>query len=297
MTTTDTTAPSNGTATSQALAKQNNTPSALIEQYRNDFALVLPSHIKPDQWVRLSQGVMRRNKELARIAMANPGSFLSALLDCARLGLEPGDTYHLVAFGNEIVGIPDYTGLIELIYRTGAVSSVKAELVYENDKFRYDPGTMDRPEHSPDWFSGDRGKLIGVYAYALMTDGAVSRVVVMTIDEVERVRAVSRSSKSSSSPWVKWYDRMVLKTAIRQLVRWVPSSAEYRQQAMAALGAAEQVAAERNLPQPKTDDDLPDIPEAESDADIVDAEVVEDQTPALDDGDPGPSGPDFDDGF
>lgn len=262
---------STDTPTGKALGKKANTPSALIEVYRDDFAKVLPSHIKSDQWVRLCQGVMRRNKHLAQTAMGNPGSFLSALLDCARLGLEPGDTYHLVAFKNEIVGIPDYTGLIELIYRAGAVSSVKAEIVYENDSFKYDPGVMDRPDHAPEWF-GNRGKVIGVYAYAIMRDGAVSRVVVMTVDEVEKVRAVSSSSKSSSSPWVKWYDRMVLKTAIKQLVKWIPSSAEYREQAMQALVARDQVASERQLPEPSVEDS-PEFP------DIVDAELVDDAPP------------------
>jgi recombination protein RecT len=51
----------------------------------------------------MTMGVVRRNKQLALIAQRNPGSFLAAVLDAARLGLEIGDTYHLVPFGNEVV--------------------------------------------------------------------------------------------------------------------------------------------------------------------------------------------------
>jgi hypothetical protein len=107
--------------TSQAVAKQDST--AIIAQYSQDFAAVLPTHIKPDQWLRLTQGMFRRDKNLARILERNPGSVLAALLDAARLGLDVGDTYHLIPFGNEVVGTEDYTGLIELIYSTPKSSS------------------------------------------------------------------------------------------------------------------------------------------------------------------------------
>lgn len=278
------------TSISTALEKKDATPSGLIERYRADFALVLPTHVKPDQWVRLCQGIMRRNQSLARVAQANPGSFLSALLDCARLGLEPGDTYHLVPYGNEIVGIPDWTGLVELIYRAGAVSSVKAEIVYERDVFHWEPGTMERPQHQADWF-GDRGELVGVYAYAVMKDGSTSRVVVMSKKEIDKVKAVSKTSSSKSSPWVQWYDRMALKTAVRQLQKWLPTSAEYREQILAGLTAATDAGDRLGVPASTTEI---------ADGDVVDAEIIHDETPSadpdedlgrpFDDGDPGPGG-------
>lgn len=258
--------------TSQALAKRDDGPGALIEQYKGDFALVLPSHVKPEHWVRLSQGVLRRNPQLKAAAQKNPGSFLAALLDCARLGLEPGDTYHLVPFGNEVQGIADYTGLVELVYRAGAVSAVKAELVRKNDYFKYDPGTMERPEHQPDWF-GDRGEIIGAYAYAVMKDGATSRVVIYSKDEIDRVKKEAKGSSSPSSPWSKWYDRMALKTVVRALSKWVPSSAEYREQVLRTEAAAGQAAQQMDVTLPVSDDLPVSMP---NDDDYVDAELVED---------------------
>src|SRR5262245_27855222 len=175
---------------------------ALVEQYRGDFSLVLPSHLKPEQWIRVAQGVLRRDAKLAKVAKANPGSLLSALLRCAHLGLEPGDTYHLVPFGNEVVGITDYTGEIELIYRAGAVIKVEAQVVHERDTFDYRPCEMDRPLHEVDWF-GDRGEMIGVYAYGVFDSGAASRVVVMGVAEIEKVKAESRTANQKDSPWKK----------------------------------------------------------------------------------------------
>jgi recombination protein RecT len=235
------------TTVSNAIAERDNTPSGLIEQYRSDFATVLPSQINADQWVRMTMGVVRRNAQLANIAQRNPGSFLAAVLDAARLGLEIGETYHLVPFGNEVVGIADYTGLIELAYRAGAVASIKVEVVHASDDFHYEPGAMDRPEHKPDWF-GDRGHMIGAYAYAVFKDGGVSQVVVRSKREIEQVRDGARGSNSKDSPWKNWPDRMWRKTVLRELMKFIPTSAEYRNEQARAQAAAAQVATAPHMP-------------------------------------------------
>lgn len=263
------------TQTSAAIERKEQGPGALVKQYQNDIAMVLPSHVKPDQFVRIAQGVLRRDPKLAQVAQRNVGSFMRAVLDCATLGLEPGKTYHFVAYGSDVVGITDYKGEIELIYRAGAVASVKAEVVHAGDAFRYVPGVMEIPEHAPDWF-GDRGEMIGVYAYAVMKDGSTSRVVMMSKADIEKVRAMSKTAKASSSPWTQWPDRMWLKTAIHQLAKWVPTSAEYRETLMRSKAALADVAPE--IAGPATidyvdPDDGPEIP-APNDEEIVDAELV-----------------------
>lgn len=262
------------TPTGAAIEQASTGPGALVKQYQGDIALVLPSHVKPEQFVRIAQGVLRRNPDLARVAQKNVGSFMTAVLDCARLGLEPGDTYHFVVYGNAITGIRDYKGEIELIGRTGQVAAVKAEVVYANDTFEYDPGTMDRPIHKADWFSDDRGQMIGVYAYAVMKNGATSRVVLMSKADIEKVRKVSRSSGSASSPWVKWTDRMWLKTAIHQLYKWVPKSPEFRMEQDRTTAALELV--DPSLAPPAPDySEGPDIPAALDD-EVVEGELVDD---------------------
>lgn len=219
----------------KAIAERDAGPSQLIETYRADLTAVLPRHVKPEQWMRLSVGLLRKNRQLAQVAAANPWSLMSALLDCARLGLEPGVTYHLVPFGSEIVGISDYKGLIELMYNSGSIASVKSEVIREADldrhpvdgqpRFLWEPDEMDRPRFKPDWFA-DRGDLIGAYAYAIMDDGAVSQVIVMNKREIEQIRAVSKTAKKADSPWNVWPDRMWRKTVLRQLAKFVPTSTE-----------------------------------------------------------------------
>lgn len=295
-----------GTTTSQALATVDNSPKALVKQYESSFAAVLPSHItKPETWIRVAQGALKKGKrandgtgrtELEVAATNNPGVFLASLLDAARLGLEPGtEQYYLTPrrvkvkgangrdnWQTEILGIVGYQGHIELMYRAGAISSVVAECVYSNDKFRFRPGADEIPFHEIDWDAADRGTLRLAYAYARMKDGATSKVVVLNRAAIDRIKESAQSADTSYSPWAKHEAAMWLKSSVRQLSKWVPTSAEYiREQ----LRAVRDVAAEG----PSTNgdgvtvspglDDLP-APHAEfDDDDIADAEILDDGRP------------------
>lgn len=291
------------TPTSQALATVDNSPKAMVKRYQDSFAAVLPSHItRPETWIRLAQGALKKGKrvadgrtELEVAADNNHGVFLATLLDCARLGLEPGtDQYYLtprkVKGRLEILGIIGYQGHIELMYRAGAVSSVIAENVRQSDLFVWTPGLIDgpsvvgwqghprwegpmvRPFHEIDHYAADRGPLVLTYAYAVMKDGATSKVVVLNRSDIDRIKTRSGSAKSDRSPWHTDEASMWLKSGVRQLQKWVPTSAEYRNQQLQSAGQA--VVARSEI---DPVDDLPAAPSDDGwdDDDIVDAEIVE----------------------
>lgn len=254
---------------SQAVA----TTTDLITRYGDQFATVLPTHLKREQFVRLAIGALRRNPQLKQVADRNPASMMQALLECARLGHEPGtEAFYLVPFGNEVQGIEGYRGVVERMYRGGKVSAVKAEIVYEKDHFDFHPG-MDFPDHRPVYF-GERGEIVGAYSYARFTDGSYSRVTVIDKAYIDRVKAESRGSNSKSSPWVKWFDAMVLKTVAKRLEPWVPTSTEWirdQYRAVAEVQAEHQQApAITHQPEPR-----PQLQPAEEtvDAEIEDTEV------------------------
>lgn len=268
---------------SQAVTRRDDSPAGLIKQYSTSFESVLPSHIKPATWVRLAQGALKKGKrqadgrtDLEVAAANNPAVFLSALLDAARLGLEPGtEQYYLtprkVKGRLEILGIVGYQGIIELIYRAGAVSSVIAEVVYERDKFAYQPGRDDVPAHEIDWDAPDRGKLRLVYAYARMKDGAYSRVVVLNRADINRIKASSQGAESEYSPWQKHEAAMWLKSSVRQLAKWVPTSAEYIREQLRAVRDVQNEGAQYQQGQP--DGFAPRGIEDIVDAELVDTEV------------------------
>ena len=224
---------------SNAVATVDNSPAGLVTRYTPDFATMLPSHIKPEQWARVAIGALRRDPKLARAAANDTGCFLAQLSNAARLGLEPGTEEFYLTVRKEkgvekVLGIPGYQGLIELMYRAGAVASVVAEAVYSNDTFEYVPGRDERPRHVVDWDAEDRGTLRLAYAYAVMKDGATSKVVVMNKSAIGRVKKSSQGSDSQYSPWNVHPESMWLKSVVRQLAKWVPTSAEYRREQLRA---------------------------------------------------------------
>lgn len=226
------------TTVSQAVEQRDQSPTMLVANYRDDFAAVLPSHLPPAAFVRLAQGVLRRDANLMRAAANNPGSLMTAMLDCARLGHEPGTpAYYFVPIKGAIEGWEGYRGVIERIYRAGAVQSVRAAVVRENDAYDYEEG-MPQPIHRYPRFASaeQRGQLIGVYAFAYMADGGISRVVEMGREEVLKHRDMNPSNKRPDSPWLKWEDSMWLKCAAHELEKWVPSSTEYRREIARSTG-------------------------------------------------------------
>lgn len=273
---------------SNAVAVRDTGPGAMVEQYREEYAALVPSHVNADQWVRLAVGAIRGNKDLTEAAQNDVGVFLRELKIAARLGLEPGtEQFYLTPRkskahrGQKIIkGIVGYQGIVELIYRAGAVSSVVVETVRERDRFRYVIGRDERPVHDVDWFAGDRGHLVGVYAYAVMKDGATSKVVILNRQQVMEAKAKSDGRNSDFSPWNTNEESMWLKTAVRRLAKWVPTSAEYmreqlRAQAEVAMELPSGQGAAPSLPQPMAD--LPDDDLANEDDGPIDAEVLNDE--------------------
>lgn len=274
------------TVTGAVAVREQTGPAAMVETYRDEYAALMPSHLNPDQWVRMAVGAIRGDDNLVRAASNDIGVFLRELRTAARLGLEPGtEQFYLTPRkskkhgGRQIIkGIVGYQGIVELIYRAGAASAVIVEAVRTNDRFQYVPGRDERPVHEIDWFGGDRGDLIGVYAYAVMKDGATSKVVVLNQQQVAAIKAKSDSKGSDYSPWNTNPESMWLKSAVRQLMKWVPTSAEYmREQLRAQAEVASEVASVGDAP-------LPPAPAADlgDEDEVVVGEFVDDEQPAAD---------------
>lgn len=257
------------------------TPGELIARHSDDLASVLPSHVHAPVWIRVAQGAVRRDPKLYEAAVASPQSLMVALLNSARLGLEPGtEEFYLtprkVKGRPEVLGIVGYQGITEMMYRAGAVATVVAECVYEKDGFDYQPGRDDLPRHTIDWDATERGKLRLVYAYARLQSGAISKVVVLNRAEIIKVKKSSMGSDSDYSPWQTNEPAMWLKSAVRQLRKWVPTSAEFRDQLRVDAQGIARVHAEVAAGRPRSA--VVDVATGqiiEPDADVLDAEFAE----------------------
>jgi len=262
-----------------------------IDKHVDDFAAVLPSHLDGRTFARLAVGVLRKNQDVREAAAANPASLWHALMECSRLGHEPGtEQFALVKFnskdapgGMEVVGIEQYQGEIERMYRASipgefGVQAIRRGVVREKDLYiPADESETGRPIHKRGWWTTDppgeslrgpftrtseRGAMIGVYAYAELAGGAVSAIVEMDEDTVNQHKAKAKTQKF----WVDWPEQMWIKTAIHELETWVPTSSEYRRQAMAAAAK-------------RLDRDKPIETDADEAEGVVEAVVVEDVKP------------------
>jgi recombination protein RecT len=102
------------------------------------------------------------------------------------------------------------------------VTSLAAEVVREGDRFRYVNGLAPVLEHEP--APAGRGKAYAWWAAAGIVGGG-SASVVLYREDVERIR--ERSRAKNSGPWRTDYDAMARKTAIRQLAKYTPMSADF----------------------------------------------------------------------
>lgn len=168
------------------------------------------------RFARLAMTVLQSNKKLQD---CDAISFISAIVQCAQLGLEPDSTLglvYLVPFGGKVKLIFGYRGIIRLAVRGGDVSDVKGVVVYEKDDFDYAEGTARFITHRPT-MARDRGKQVCAYAVAYYRDGRQPAQVIVPPWKVEEAKSKSRGSGASDNPWQTDTDAMWAKTAVRRL--------------------------------------------------------------------------------
>lgn len=186
--------------------------------FRERVAETLPRHLTPERFIRVAVAALNRTPKLQQCTQE---SFFSCLIDLSALGLEPdGRNAHLIPYGDTCTLIIDYKGLVTLAMRSGLISNIHADLVCENDSFKVDLGEI--KEHRVD-YRADRGKPYAAYAIARFKDGSIKSEI-MTVKEIEAVRARSRAGKSG--PWVSDWGEMAKKTVFRRLSKWLQLSPE-----------------------------------------------------------------------
>lgn len=198
-----------------------------IVQMKPQFKAALPSHITVEKFTRVLMTAVSSNPLLVQ---ANRTSLFSACMRLAQQGLLPDNREAtIVTFKNkqdQVIAqdMPMVAGILKKVRNSGELSSITAQIVYKNDKFRYwVDSDGEHIEHEPNLF-GDRGDKNGVYALAKTKDGAVY-IEVMTTDQVMAVKNVSRSK--NSGPWAGDFEgEMWKKTAIRRLSKRLPMSTD-----------------------------------------------------------------------
>ena len=167
-----------------------------------------------------------KNPYTTEVAAKSPGTLQGAILNVAAIGISLNPALQhafLVPRDGKICLDISYRGLTKIATDAGAIKWAKAELVYENDTFKY-KGINEKPEFEADVF-GDRGAIKGGYCIAQLNNGDGVLVDVMPIDEIHKVRETSKAYKKKSGPWVDWYEEMCKKTLIKRAYKTWPQTA------------------------------------------------------------------------
>ena len=185
----------------------------------NEFRAALPAHIPVERFMRVVTTAVTSNPDLLG---ADRRSLFEAATKAAQDGLLPdGRDGALVIFGGKVQWMPMIGGILKKIRNSGELISISAYVAYSNDEFIYELGDEEKISHRP--ALEERGKPRLVYAIAKTKDGGIYREV-MTVTEIEKVRAVSRAAKKG--PWVDWWDEMARKTVMRRLAKRLPMSSD-----------------------------------------------------------------------
>lgn len=185
----------------------------------------LPKGVSIDRFTATTVTALNHNPELLK---ADRQSLYNAIVKCASDGLLPdGNDAVLNIYKTNAApkGQParwvekvQYQrmvgGLIKQFTKAGI--NAYAVSVYANDKFEFwNDNDGQHVMHRPVTF-GDRGPMMGVFAAAKCPNG-MSVVEPMNLQDIEKVRAASKSGDGERAPWVVWYDRMAQKSSLHRL--------------------------------------------------------------------------------
>jgi recombination protein RecT len=181
---------------------------------------------KAERFARVALTSIRNNPQLARCA---PESLMGALMTSASLNLEidARGLAYLVPYKGEIQLQVGYKGLKELVYRSGRVKAIYAEVVYvkevEANMVEVGIGLDRHLRHdvNPLKLELRTGALALAYAVSIMADGE-KHFEFVTPDEVSKRRNAAQSKNSPA--WNGWEEEMWKKTAIKKLCKALPIS-------------------------------------------------------------------------
>jgi recombination protein RecT len=216
------------------MSKNELSPIAELGRYLDGkkpiLAKIAPKGADIDKIVALATFEAVKNEQLLQ---CSPQSMYMALSKACQLNLVAGGVLHrshLVPLWNkktrsmEAELWVDYTGLMELVRRSGEIAGFVARVVHEGEEFEhyFDLNEGEILRHRPN-YEGKVGEPMLAYAVCYFKDGQ-KQVEVMRKDQIEKIRTSARSG--NSGPWVTHTEEMWRKTVIRRICKYLPLTPE-----------------------------------------------------------------------
>lgn len=232
------------------------------KKFVDKLAQAIPNAmLKPGRLLQLALTLIKGS---AKLMQCTPISLMACVMEATQLGLELdpvlGHAY-MVPFKDEATLIIGYKGFAQLMYQSGQVVGISAEIVRAKDKFKRTLGTERKLIHDPapvpakDRWESWRG----AYAVARMITDTVE-FEYMEAEEIFKCRNRSRSWQAyladpqKSTPWETDAEAMWEKTPLRRLAKRMPrSTTENRGILLRAVMLDEYAEADKKLLKPTED--------------------------------------------
>lgn len=175
--------------------------------------------------------IFANNDYLAKVAISNPTSTRSAVMNIAGIGisLNPSQKLaYLVPRKGAICLDISYMGLMHIAQQAGAIKWCQSAIVRKNDQFRRE--SLDKPpSHIYNDFdtTEQRGDVVGAYV-VIKTDDGDYLTHTMRIADIYAIRDRSeawrkyKTDNSKKCPWVTDEEQMILKTVVKQAAKYWP---------------------------------------------------------------------------
>lgn len=202
----------------------NNFTSTISKYEQKNLAELLETHnITPSQFKNIVINEVKKSEQMQQAFLNNPASLFASILLCAELGLNPSadvGEFYFLPYGKKITPILGYKGVINLLLRSGEISKIWSEIVYEDDEFYYELGLEPKLNHIPN-LERDNKNIKYVYAVAKLTNGEImfkvmSKKEVMEIVQMAKYPNQLYGSNKDPQGW------MFKKTVIKQLSKTLP---------------------------------------------------------------------------
>lgn len=227
-------APKMGMREIATLDKKKQFP-AMLEAFKREIALALPSQLTPERMARLALTAFNQNPKLAD---AQPSTVFASVLIAAQLGLEigvDGQAYIVPYYDNKARClkaqlIPGWKGLVQLV-NNAKEATVWTGAVFKGDRFDYALGDSPHVKHQPTGESDEtKANLLYVYAVGRVHDSHWPVIEVWPLAKVQR--HLDRYNKQGDAHYAKSNDNNFIqygrKVALLQVLKYMPKSAQLR---------------------------------------------------------------------
>lgn len=199
---------------------------AKIKTLQQENQITLPKNYSETNainsaWLMLQEVKVKSGNDFKpALEVCSKNSIVESLYNMAIQGLNPAKKQcYFVPYGGKLTLMRSYMGTVAVTKRLNGVKDVKAFAIYEGDKFDmcFNKETYNIDfEYEPKFENIDPSKIKGAFAIVIGDNGEKLHTEIMTLDQIKKSWAMSRTYKNDSKVHNTFTEEMAKKTVINR---------------------------------------------------------------------------------